>query len=54
MEFPRGWGAKKLKFPNGRGCPCGIVFPEGPAKLAIIEHVFIHTLCCYGEKKIDK
>ena len=50
MEFPRGWGAKKWKFSNGWGCPCRIIFPEGPAKLAIIEHVFICISCCYGEK----
>lgn len=54
MEFPKGWGAKKWKFSNGRGCLCGIIFPEGPAKLTIIEHVFICISCCYGEKKIDK
>ena len=53
-NFRRGWGAKKWKFSNGRGGPCGIIFPEGHAKLTIIEHVFICISCCYGEKKIDK
>lgn len=54
MEFLRGWGAKKWKFSNGRGCLCGIIFLEGPAKLTIIEHLFICISCCYGKKEIDK
>lgn len=37
MEFPRGKGFKRPKFPKERGCSCEIIFPEGHAKLAILE-----------------
>ena len=37
MEFPRGKGFKRPKFPKERGSSCEIIFPEGHAKLVIID-----------------
>ena len=37
MEFPRGKGFKRPKFPKERGCSCEIIFPEGHAKRVIID-----------------
>ena len=33
----KGKGFKRPKFPKERGCSCEIIFPEGHAKLVIID-----------------